>query len=108
MLRDDSATLAQHRSQIDAVDLELMGILSQRFAICAAIARYKRRHGMDMFQPQRAALVMDHAVAAGRDMQLDEKFVRALFALVLAEACRVGEAIISCDRAASEPLAGPP
>lgn len=97
--------LVRHRSLIDAIDLELLGILCRRLAICADIARYKQRHGMRMFQPQRATFVMDRAIAAGRGMQLDESFVRGLFELVLAEACRVGEAIISCERATSGQLA---
>ncbi len=54
-LRDEVRTL---RSQIDAIDDELLGLLHRRAAQVRALGVLKRRGGLPMADPEREALIL--------------------------------------------------
>ena len=45
--------LTELRAQIDAVDAELVALLERRFDVAAAIADYKRAHGLPVLDTGR-------------------------------------------------------
>ena len=47
--------LTELRAQIDAVDAELVALLERRFDVAAAIADYKRAHGLPVLDAGREA-----------------------------------------------------
>jgi chorismate mutase-like protein len=87
-------TLEECRQEIDRLDAQLLEIVGRRLQVCCEVAEYKRAHGMAVLQPERAALVVQRAIALGRAQGLDERFVRALYELIMGEACRLEEEIL--------------
>jgi len=53
-------TLPELRARIDAVDLELLNLLSQRAALANEVGEIKRAEGSTVFRPEREAQVISH------------------------------------------------
>ncbi len=86
--------LEELRQEIDRLDARLLALLAQRLQVCCRVAEHKRAHGLPVLQPERAARVMQRAVAQGAAHGLDERFVRELYGLIMAEACRLEDDIV--------------
>jgi len=93
--------LASFRDRIDRVDEQLVSALSQRIAICREVADHKRERGIPMMQPERVAAVEERWAELAGERELDPDFARTLAQAVIAEGCRVEEAIIDGDDAAA-------
>jgi len=89
------AGLATLRNELDAIDGRLLELLRQRLDCCRSIAEYKRRHGIAMMQPDRVAFVQERAVRYAEAHALDPTFARNLYQMVVTEACRLEDIIIS-------------
>ena len=80
--------LEELRRRIDALDEELVRVLSAR-ALCALeIGRVKKEAGMDVYQPTREAEVLAH-VQHVNGGPLDHGAMRRLFERVIDEARRL-------------------
>jgi chorismate mutase / prephenate dehydratase len=55
----DATELAQLRTQIDAIDRELLGLLNRRSGLALAVGALKKREGSAVFRPEREAQVID-------------------------------------------------
>ena len=75
------------RTEIDAVDEELVRALARRFAIVSRVAEYKARTGTPMMQSDRVREVGERSAALARDHGLDPAMVRRLFELLIEETC---------------------
>jgi chorismate mutase / prephenate dehydratase len=53
-----ASTLPELRVQIDAVDLELLGLLNRRAALAHEVGEIKRVEGSAVFRPEREAQVI--------------------------------------------------
>lgn len=73
---DDSLTLM--RAQLDALDSELLSILSRRMEVARKIGHYKRRHGMPVLQTERFSTVIDTRTARASELNLSPDFLRRL------------------------------
>ncbi len=58
--------LSELREQIDAVDAELVALLERRFDVAAAIADYKRAHGLPVLDAGREAAKIEAVKAQCR------------------------------------------
>lgn len=86
--------LEELRQEIDRLDAQLLAVIGERLRVCCRVAEFKRAHGLPVLQPERAAQVVERAIALGAAHGLDERFVRALYGLIMAEACRLEDEIV--------------
>ena len=64
---------------IDALDDELLQILSKRMEICREIGLYKNENDLPVVQPQRYAAPLENKIAEGETLGLDPEFLYKLF-----------------------------
>jgi chorismate mutase len=76
------------RQRIDALDEELVKLLSARAECALAIGRFKKELGLEIYQPGREADVLNH-VQRVNPGPLDDGAVRRLFERVIDEARRL-------------------
>ena len=93
------SALEELRQEIDRLDAQLIEVVARRLQVCCQVAEYKRAHGLPVLQPERAAQVVERAIAQGAAHGLDARFVRALYGLIMAEACRLEDEIVEDGRA---------
>ncbi len=86
--------LSEYRSQIDAIDEQLIELLGRRFEVCRRVAEHKRSEGIPMMQPGRVELVLARAGQRGERHGVPGRFARSLYELIIAEACRLEDEII--------------
>lgn len=75
--------LEEYRKQIDALDIQLIDVLAQRFDVVRAVGKLKATKSIEVVQSERAAFVTERAVKMGLEKGLDEHFVRALYASMI-------------------------
>ena len=80
--------LEELRRRIDALDEELVRLLSARAQCALEIGRVKKQAGMDVYQPAREAEVLAH-VQSVNGGPLDHGAIRRLFERVIDEARRL-------------------
>ncbi len=97
-----TAALASFRERIDRVDEQLVSALAQRIAICREVADHKREQGIPMMQPERVAAVEERWAELAAARGLDPDFARVLAHAVIAEGCRVEDAIIDGEEPAAD------
>lgn len=76
------------REQIDALDNNLVELLSNRMNICRKIGCYKKEHNMTVLQANRYKEIIDKRGAQGELFGLDSEFVKHIFELVHEESVR--------------------
>jgi chorismate mutase len=86
--------MAGFRSELNAVDAEIVRLLGQRYGICRAVAHYKRQNGIPMMQPGRVAEVKERCAQLARENGIDPDFARRLYGMIIDEACRLEDEII--------------
>ena len=80
--------LEELRRRIDALDEELVRLLSARAECALEIGRVKKQAGMDLYQPTRETEVLAH-VQHVNGGPLDQGAIRRLFERVIDEARRL-------------------
>jgi chorismate mutase len=86
------AQIAALRDDIDAVDIELVGLLSRRAANALEIGRLKALLQMEIYQPAREEAVLRH-VRSVNPGPLDGDAVARLFERIIDEARRLERAM---------------
>ena len=76
---DPLAELAQCRSEIEAIDRRIVGLIAERVAIGRKTAMLKRAAGLPILDPQREAEVIRRAVMSAREHDLPPEAVREMF-----------------------------
>jgi chorismate mutase len=77
------------RNRIDAIDSELLETLSSRVAIVNEIGKYKRDNNVTALQINRWTELMDNRVDMGKNLELNETFVKILFQLIHEDSVRM-------------------
>ncbi|NQU88583.1 MAG: bifunctional 3-deoxy-7-phosphoheptulonate synthase/chorismate mutase type II [Mariniphaga sp.] len=77
------------RSRIDALDKELLEVLSSRLEIVKEIGKYKKENNVTALQINRWTELMDNRVKMGTDMNLNETFTKILFQLIHEDSVRM-------------------
>ncbi|MGF7138042.1 chorismate mutase [Roseimarinus sediminis] len=80
--------LDQLRSRIDALDTELMEILSARAEIVTQIAEYKKNNNVMALQIDRWTKMMNQRIETAGKLKLDDTFVKILFQLIHEDSVR--------------------
>lgn len=84
-----SDVLDDLRARIDALDDELLDVLSRRMAVAREIGQFKKEHSMPVLQPGRYSELMTLRRSRGRDAGLDDAFVAAILEAVHEESVRI-------------------
>ena len=81
-------TIEKLRLRIDEIDEQLVQLLNARAACALAIGAEKKAAGIEVYQPQREAQVLEH-VQRINPGPLDDGAVKRLFERVIDEARRL-------------------
>ncbi|WP_129976873.1 chorismate mutase [Rhodococcus sp. Q1] len=87
--------LADLRAELDDIDRALLDGVRARLEVCGRVAELKQRHGLDVMQPGRMEVVHRRAQDYAHRHGLSGDFVRSLYTLLIDEACRVEDHIVS-------------
>lgn len=77
------------RNRIDALDSELLEILSSRVEIVKKIGQYKKENNVTALQISRWSQLMENRVGLGKKLNLNETFVKILFQLIHEDSVRM-------------------
>ena len=73
--------LEEIRTEIDALDKELLALFERRMDLCRDVALYKKEHNLPVFQPEREEKLLDKIEQAASP---DRKHAaRTLFSVIL-------------------------
>ncbi len=86
----ESAALEELRRKIDALDKQLVNLLSQRLQVVEQIVHVKEKHELPTFHPAREEDLISARRAQAADAGLDPDYVEDLFRTVLRHS-RVGQ-----------------
>jgi chorismate mutase-like protein len=87
-----SATIANWREQIDAVDSELLRLLNKRAKLAIEVGALKKRRSVPLLDPQRELQVLLRARQAN-DGPLDDQAVAKIFRCIMDESRRAEELV---------------
>lgn len=91
VLRDttsDAGGLAALRSEIDAIDDELMQLLARRMEVARRIGCFKHTHGMPILQPGRYGELLERRTEQAIPLSLDPAFVSRFLSALHEESVR--------------------
>ncbi len=74
-----SNKLEEYRKEIDALDIELIDVLSRRIEVVRKVGELKAGTDISVVQPTRAQAVKDRAAEMGVSKGLDEAFIRQIY-----------------------------
>lgn len=94
----ESGMLEPLREQIDALDSQLIDILSQRMEVCRQIGRYKQEHSMPVLQAARLDAVMQSSLQQAQQLGISEEGMRAVLAAIHEESVRQQLAILRGEK----------
>lgn len=84
----DGAEFAAFRDKIDAIDEEIIALLSKRMAVANEIGEVKKNRGVTVFQPFRYKETMERCVTLGAGYGLSAEVVRGVFEAIHSESIR--------------------
>ena len=76
------------RTEIDAIDSELLGLLNQRASLAVKVGQSKRLTGVALYDPRREEEVIERARSANPG-PLDEQAIVELFECIIRESRRI-------------------
>jgi len=79
------ARMAEYRTEIDAVDRQIVELLNKRAAIVQRIGKVKKDAGLAVAAPDRERQVLEHVVEAGKSGPLPAATLRRIYAAILLE-----------------------
>jgi chorismate mutase len=85
------------RNRIDAIDSELLEMLSSRVEIVKQIGRYKKENNVTALQINRWSQLMENRVTLGKKLDLNETFVKILFQLIHEDSVRMQTEIMDSE-----------
>lgn len=86
------------RNRIDAIDSEMLELLSSRVEIVKLIGEYKRDNNVTALQINRWTQLMENRVNLGKKLSLDETFVKILFQLIHEDSVRMQTEIMDAEK----------
>jgi chorismate mutase len=93
-LQGTNDVLEAMRRELDAIDATLLQTIKARLDCCARIGHHKKAHAVPMMQPHRIGIVQARAAEFAAAHGVSGPFLRELYELIIAETCRIEDAII--------------
>lgn len=84
----DLKFMEPYRARLNDIDLQLIQDLADRFRVTGSIGEYKNLHNLAILQPDRYNAISDILTEKGKELGLDEDFIRLLFETIHAESIR--------------------
>jgi chorismate mutase-like protein len=81
-------TIQDWRSEIDAIDTELLGLLNKRASLAVKVGQSKQLTGTAVYDPAREQEVIERARKANPG-PLDEQAIDELFGCIIRESRRI-------------------
>lgn len=78
--------LKPFRDEIDALDEQLIDLLSRRFAVVRKVGELKAREGLDVVQSARAEEVLSRVASMAESKNLDPELMRKIWAMMIDQA----------------------
>lgn len=94
---DFESRLDMLRNRIDAIDSELLEMLSSRVQIVKEIGQYKKDNNVTALQINRWTQLMENRVNLGKSLDLDETFIKILFQLIHEDSVRMQTEIMDAE-----------
>ncbi|MBN1131128.1 MAG: bifunctional 3-deoxy-7-phosphoheptulonate synthase/chorismate mutase type II [Chitinispirillaceae bacterium] len=91
--KQDQQKIALLRSEIDAIDNNLIGLLGKRMEFVRDIGAWKRDHNVSLLQLERWRQVLSTRLQKSGKKSLSKKFIRDIFEQIHEEALRIQERI---------------
>ena len=73
------------RKQIDLIDQDLLGLLSQRADLVHEVGMIKKRDGLQIYAPEREQALLDRLISLNQG-RLPEKSIRAIYREIMSAA----------------------
>lgn len=80
-------TLSDYRTQIDALDKELVDLIAKRFAIIDQVAVFKHQHDIPAIIPERVDEVRNNAADYAVSKGLNRELISRFWQMMIDEAC---------------------
>lgn len=87
--------LSAYRARIDRIDSEIVRLLAERYAVVREVAEVKGRAGIAPVLPERIEAVKARVARLGAERGLEPRLMRALYSLIIDEACALEERLIA-------------
>lgn len=84
----DLKFMQPYRNQLDDIDMQIIQDLADRFRVTGRIGDYKNLNNLAILQPDRYNAISDALTERGKELGLDENFIRLLFETIHAESIR--------------------
>jgi len=84
----DFKQMQPFRNQLNEIDMQLIQDLADRFSVTGRIGDYKNLNNLAILQPDRYKTISDTLTEKGKELGLDEDFIRLLFETIHAESIR--------------------
>jgi len=81
-MSDKDDRLEEFRKQIDALDEELLHVLSERMDVARKIGSYKKARGLALTDTERMEAVLAAQLARASSAGLPEEFVKQLYEII--------------------------
>jgi chorismate mutase len=81
-------TLEAMRSDIDALDRQLIDIVARRMAVCREIGEYKKRNNVAVVQSSRFESMMEARYAQGDGANIARQCIKQIFDAIHTESVR--------------------
>ena len=88
-------TLPQLRTEIDALDTQIVALLARRFGVASQVAELKRREGIAVRLPDRIEIVLDGVAELAKKNGAEPEAIRAIYRTVIETTCLHEEAKIN-------------
>lgn len=83
--------LKPYRRRIDKLDSEIVGLLRKRYDVIEEVAHLKAREGIEAVLQDRVDEVRENAARMAAEQNLDESFIRKLYAQIIEHSCDLEE-----------------
>ena len=89
------AQLKNWRDEIDRLNDEILVLLKERLHYSSKIGELKREKNVSIFQPERWKYILDEMNTRGKELDINEGFIRNLFIQIHDESVRIQAEIIN-------------
>ncbi len=97
-MKNNKFSLEELRTQLDAIDKDLLDNLVRRFKLIEDIGRYKKDNKIDVVQNKRIKYVLDRAQETAQNNGLEPEILKNIYISIINMACEVEEKIINLDK----------
>ena len=89
--------LQPFRERLNDIDARIIKLLGERFDVVREVGLCKKINNIPMMQSRRVEEVKQRCAEIGKQFELDIDFIKAIYTLIINEACRIEDDIIDAE-----------